>query len=190
MLSISIQALEIAFAVLWLLVRAGVWLKHRKVDWKHEALLLLLFVDLAIIIRFVFFPRDLVDGHIQPLLFSAAEAMPMRVNMVPLVHLLDFDSVRDILWNVVGNAVMFVPTGIVLPIIYKHGSRFWKVLAGGAFISLCIEVLQLPFPSRASDFDDIILNTLGVLVGFCIYAAIHHFTKRKAAPDGAALSLI
>ena len=36
--------------------------------------------------------------------------------MVPLVHLLEYDSIRDIIWNVVGNAAMFIPSGIVLPI--------------------------------------------------------------------------
>ena len=43
-----------------------------------------------------------------------------------------------------------------------------KTVAAGALISLCIEILQLPFPSRASDIDDLILNTLGTAVGYGI----------------------
>lgn len=89
---------------------------------------------------------------------------------MPFVHLFDYDNVRDIIWNIAGNMIMFIPTGIVLPVIYKKLDCFWKVVAVGALISLCIEILQLPFPSRASDVDDLILNTLGVAVGYWIYA--------------------
>jgi glycopeptide antibiotics resistance protein len=37
---------------------------------------------------------------------------------------------------------------------------------------LCIELLQLPFYSRSSDIDDLILNTLGYLMGYGIYRAV------------------
>ena len=59
---------------------------------------------------------------------------------------------------------------MILPVVYKKLNSFNKVVAAGAFISLCIEILQLPFASRATDIDDLILNTLGVAVGYGIYA--------------------
>ncbi len=171
MLAISFLSAELAFAAVWLLVRISVWKKQNSIDWKREAVLLMMYLNLAVIIRFVFFPRDLVDGRVQPLIFEAAAVFPFRINLIPLVHLFDYDRIRDIIWNVVGNMVMFIPSGIVLPIIYRQLNSFWKVVAAGAVISLCTEILQLPFPSRASDIDDLILNTLGVAVGYGIYAA-------------------
>ena len=72
------------------------------------------------------------------------------------------------IWNVAGNAAMFIPGGIILPIVYRQLNSFGKTVAAGALISLCIEILQLPFPSRASDIDDLILNTLGTAVGYGI----------------------
>ena len=79
---------------------------------------------------------------------------------------------------------MFIPTGIVLPIVYRRLNSLWKAAAAGAFISLSTEILQLPFPSRASDVDDLILNTLGVVVGYGIFAAVKkirslHISERK-----------
>ena len=171
MLAISFLSAELAFAAVWLLVRISVWKRQNSIDWKREAVLLMMYLNLAVIIRFVFFPRDLVDGRVQPLIFEAAAVFPFRINLIPLVHLFDYDRIRDIIWNVVGNAVMFIPSGIVLPIIYRQLNSFWKVVAAGAVISLCTEILQLPFPSRASDIDDLILNTLGVAIGYGIYAA-------------------
>lgn len=177
MLTISFFTAELAFTIIWLLTRLIVWKRQGGIPWKREAVLLLMYINLAVIIRFVFFPRALVEGHIQPLVFQASEAFPFRMNLIPLVHLFNYGSVRDIVWNVVGNAVMFVPTGIVLPIVYRSLNSFWKVTACGALISLCIEILQLPFASRASDVDDLILNTLGVVIGYVIYAAVRHIKR-------------
>ena len=171
MLKISFLSAELAFTAVWLLVRISIWKRQNSIDWKREAVLLLMYLNLAVIIRFVFFPRDLIDGHVQPLIFEAATVFPLRINLIPLVHLFDYDSIRDIIWNVAGNAVMFIPSGIMLPIIYRQLNSFWKVVAVGAFISLCTEILQLPFPSRASDIDDLILNMLGVAAGYVIYVA-------------------
>ena len=171
MLEIPFLSVELAFTAVWLLIRISIWKRQNSIDWKREAVLLLMYVNLAVILRFVFFPRDLVDGHVQPLVFEVAAVSSLRINLIPLVHLFDYDSIRDLIWNVVGNVVMFIPSGIVLPIIYRQLNSLWKVVAAGAFISLCTEILQLPFPSRASDIDDLILNTLGVAVGYGIYAA-------------------
>lgn len=177
MFEISFPAVGISFTAAWLFVRIYIWIKQRRIDWKREAVLLLMYINLAVIIRFVFFPRDLVDGHIQPLVFDAAEAFPFRINLVPLIHLLDYENVRDIIWNVAGNAVMFIPSGILLPLVYKKLDSVWKTTAAGVFISLCTEILQLPFPSRATDIDDLILNTLGIVIGYGIYAACKNLKR-------------
>ncbi|MBR6311841.1 MAG: VanZ family protein [Oscillospiraceae bacterium] len=178
MIEISLLAAELVFAAVWLLVRAIVWIRRGGVDLKREALLLLMFINLAVIIRFVFFPMERVGGRVQPLVFDPAAAYPFRVNLVPLKNLLRFDTKRDLLLNLVGNSAMFVPTGIVLPIVYGRLRGFWKTVGAGALISLCIELLQLPFAVRASDADDLILNTLGVAVGYGIYALVRGLIRR------------
>lgn len=172
MVEIPFLFLEIIFTLVWLVIRLGVWGKQKHIDWKREAVLLLMYINLAVIIRFTFFPMSKVDGHIQPLIFDIATAFPFRVNLLPLVNLFDYDSKRDLLLNVIGNVAMFIPSGIVLPIIYKRLDTFVKVLLAGAGISLCIEIIQLPFSVRATDVDDLILNTVGVIIGYGIYALI------------------
>ena len=177
MVEISFLAAELAFTAIWLLTRFIVWKRQGQIRWKREAVLLLMFVNHAVIIRFVFFPKTRVNGHVQPLVFDPAAAFPFRMNPVPLIHLFDYDSVRDIIWNVAGNMAMFIPSGIVLPVVYRKLDSFRKVVAAGALISLSIEILQLPFPARASDIDDLILNTLGVAVGYGIYAAVRRLKR-------------
>ena len=113
-----------------------------------------------------------IDGHIQPLIFDIATVFPFRVNLIPLVNLFGYGSKRDLLLNVIGNTAMFIPSGIVLPIVYKGLDTFWKVILTGSGISLCIEIIQLLFRVRATDTDDLILNTTGVIIGYGIYALI------------------
>ncbi len=176
-MEISFLTAESIFTLLWVLVRITLWISRKRIDWKREAVLLLMYINLAVILRFVFFPKALVDGHVQPLVFDPAAAFPSRVNLIPLVHLFDYDSTGDILWNVVGNVAMFLPSGLILPVVYKKRNSFGKVLVAGALLSLCIEILQLPFASRASDIDDLILNTLGVAVGYGIYVWIRRLKR-------------
>ena len=179
MFEIPFLLLELLFTAIWLIIRFVVWMKQKSIDWKREAVLFLMYINLAVIIRFTFFPMAKADGRVQPLIFDISAAFPFRVNLLPLVNLFDYDSKRDLYLNVIGNAAMFIPSGIVLPIIYKHLDTFGKVLLAGGGISLCIEILQLPFRVRATDIDDLILNTIGVIIGYGIYALIRCVRRKK-----------
>ncbi len=176
MIEISFLFGELLYTVIWLIVRIVIWLSRKRIDWKKEALLLLMYVNLAVIIRMVFFPMARVDGKVQPLIFEASKVFPFRVNLIPFIHLFEFDSTKDLLLNIIGNCCMFIPSGIVLPICYRELDRFWKVVGTGILISLSIEILQLPFAVRASDVDDLLLNTIGVAIGYGIFSL---FTKNK-----------
>lgn len=177
MIEIPFLFLEFVYTAVWIIIRIAVWIKRKHIDWKREVRLLLIYINLAVIIRFTFFPMSKVNGHIQPLIFDIATAFPFRVNLIPLVNLFDYDSKRDLLLNVIGNMAMFIPSGIVLPLVYKRLDTFWKVLVTGAGISLCIEIIQLPFSVRATDIDDLILNTIGVIMGYGIYALVQCLRK-------------
>ena len=170
MIKVSLFAGELIFVAVWMICRAFIWLKQKRIDWKREALLLLMFVNLAVIIRFVFYPLFRVDGHVAPLIIDFESSLPPRINLVPFVNITDYEAKREALINIIGNTAMFIPTGVILPIIYKRLDRFWKVVLAGASISLCIEVMQLLFPNSVTDIDDLILNTLGVAVGYGIYS--------------------
>ena len=179
MIEISLFQAELLFALIWLVFRIVIRVKQRRIDWKREAILLLMYVNLAVIIRFVFFPMSRINGRVQPLRFDASEILPFKLNPIPFVHLLEYDSKKEMLLNVMGNTAMFIPTGVILPIIYKKLNTFWKVIGVGVLISLCIEIIQLPFFERTSDVDDLLLNTLGVAIGYLIYKLVLKPIKRR-----------
>lgn len=181
MIEISFFTTEIAFAAIWLIIRAIVCMR-RGVDLKREAMLLLMYVNLAVIIRFTLFPMEKVGGEIQPLVFDPAHIIPFNVNFVPFVNILKHNTPGEIVMNILGNVALFIPTGILLPILYLGLDRFYKVIGVGALMSLGIELFQLLFSTRTTDVDDLILNTLGVAIGYAIYAAVYAIIRhRKSA---------
>ena len=159
---------QITVVVGWVLFRAAVSVKKKCFSWKWEALQLLFLVNLLVIYRMTFHPFEKVDGQVQPLLFDTATAWPFRINLLPFVNLLDYPTHKEILINVIGNFSMFIPTGIMTPLIYKKQRNFRKTVQTGFLISLAVEIIQLPFAVRCSDVDDLILNTLGCVVGYGI----------------------
>lgn len=172
MIEISFWTGELIFTAIWLIARTAVWLRRGGIDWKREVLLLLMYVNLFVLIRIVFFPLERLGGKIQPLLLDPEAMFPPRVKLIPFVTLFRYDTGSDMLLNVIGNVAIFIPTGIILPVLYEKLDTFWKVVLTGFCISLCIEILQLPFSARMTDADDLILNTLGTAIGFAIYVLI------------------
>jgi glycopeptide antibiotics resistance protein len=172
MVRISFEA-GIAVVLLgWLLCRGITAAVRKQISWKREAVLLFFLVNLLVIYRFTFHPFGKVDGKVQPLLLEWAMVWPFRMNLIPFVNLLDYDSKRDLLLNIIGNFAMFIPTGVMVPLLFRQKNTVLKVSAVGFFLSLMIEVIQLPFAVRASDVDDLILNTAGCMVGYGLYRLV------------------
>ena len=80
------------------------------------------------------------------------------------------------------NAVMFAPLGFLLPVLWR-GCRKWSVTTlAGFLLSLTIEILQM-FCFRATDVDDLLMNTLGAFLGYCLaWLFFHKKWAREPAP--------
>ena len=168
-----------AISVVWIAVRAFFAVKNKKLDVKREFQLILVYICLIVVARFTFCPLRKVDGVILPLVFDATNVFPFRVNLVPLVNLFDYDIFSEALINFIGNTAMFIPLGIVWPIVFKELDTPLKNLAAGAGFSLLIEILQLPFFDRVSDIDDLLLNTLGFAMGYGVYRLFLRIINKK-----------
>ena len=179
MIQISYAAMVLFISFLWLLVRATVAWKNKKIAWIRELQLLLVYICIIVVVRFTFCPFGKIDGEIQPLLFDIAKVWPVRINLLPLVYLFDYPEKREILLNVIGNTTMFIPLGVIWPIVFKNLDTHKKVLAAGIGASLCIEILQLPFYDRVTDIDDLILNSMGFLVGYLIFVLVKKLSMKR-----------
>ena len=84
-----------------------------------------------------------------------------HINLKPFLYM--FSDYESSLLNV----LLFVPLGFFLPVFWKKYKKiYWTVLFGFC-VSLLIEVLQI-FTFRATDINDLMTNTFGTLLGWCI----------------------
>lgn len=82
---------------------------------------------------------------------------------VKYYHLLGFKAVMA---NLLGNVAAFVPFGLFLPILSRHNYKFLGVTFLTFDLSLCIELVQLVSKVGSFDVDDLILNTIGGMIGY------------------------
>ena len=76
------------------------------------------------------------------------------------------------------NVVMLIPFGSFLPIYFTKFRKLFPTVIAGMVMSLVIEILQL-FTFRATDVDDLIMNTVGTLLGYFVGAFIAHKVYKK-----------
>ena len=169
MISIPFIYVAAVYTFIYLLVRAIVSIRSKKLDWKREKLHMLMYINLLVIFSFTFSPLVLDTGRL----------FDFRVNFIPFLYLTDYDNSTHMYLNVAGNILMFIPTGILLPVLYKRLDKAYKVVGTGFLISLAIEILQLPFADRASDVDDLLMNTFGVIIGYVLFRFVRSFLRAK-----------
>ncbi len=80
--------------------------------------------------------------------------------------------------NLVGNVVVFIPFGFLLPYVVKWGRNFLVMLLNALLFVTGIEVFQLFSAFGAFDVDDILLNTVGAILGYLAYLAFEAVRKR------------
>lgn len=96
-----------------------------------------------------------------------------RANLVPFTTIMLFIksrlAMRDIVGNVLGNIVGFIPFGILVPMLFKQLAGFLKVVIAAFVLSVGFELMQLIFVLGSFDVDDLMLNTAGAAIGYQIY---------------------
>ena len=78
-------------------------------------------------------------------------------------------NTKEIMLNLLGNVIGFVPLGFILPIIRRKKAFSFVCVIFVFLFSLTIEMIQLVFRIGVFDVDDLLLNTLGGFIGYVIY---------------------
>lgn len=77
-----------------------------------------------------------------------------------------------------GNILLLLPLGFLLPLLFDRFERPGAVVVAGLSVSLGIELVQvltssvLGFTYKVFDVDDLILNTIGVVVGWVLWRIV------------------
>jgi len=141
--------------------------------------LLLLILYGCVVIYFVLFSDRLGrgDGY-----------STYRYNLVPFEEIRRFIIYRNyvsagaFLLNLFGNLLVFFPIGFLVPIWRLEKTGCIRIIIYAFLFSLCIETLQLITKVGVFDVDDLMMNTVGGLIGwliYCIIRFIYHKWKAK-----------
>lgn len=177
MIEISYLTVFTAITVLWVIIRAVIALKNRKIDIVHELKLLIFYFYIEMMAMIVYFPINFTTGQIGTMKFDAERIIPPLLNPIPFIHILD--RYPGWLRVLIGNIVLFIPIGIIWPFCFSRIDNILKVTAAGLGFSLFIELTQLLLYERMTDADDLILNTLGALIGAIIYFSVRAIIRKK-----------
>jgi len=139
--------------------------KKDKINYKREVIMLLFFMFL------IGLYSQVITGD-----FSIKNVNKENINIIPFKIFMDTykavfinKNINYFIISFLGNIGMFIPIGLLLPAIWKLKDK--TVILIGFLISLSIEISQL-FLNRATDIDDLIFNTIGIILGLVIYKII------------------
>ena len=88
-----------------------------------------------------------------------------------------------VLTNLAGNIVIFVPYGFFISMASRERG-FFKTLFFSMGLSLCVEVVQLFTRVGSFDVDDILLNTIGGVIGYIIFLICNGVRRRHDVRKG------
>ncbi|MCD7922224.1 MAG: VanZ family protein [Clostridiales bacterium] len=132
---------------------------------------ILFFVYIAVLVYFLFFSE---------MLGRVGTKRVYCYNLIPFREIRRFLTYRAqlgfpaVFLNLAGNILIFMPFGFLLPTMSRKLRGFFRVVLLGFELSLAVECVQLVTRTGSFDVDDMILNTLGSVIGVLIYMVVQH----------------
>ncbi|WKB36566.1 VanZ family protein [Terrilactibacillus sp. S3-3] len=115
--------------------------------------------------------KDIVYNSFGILTPNGLHIPPDEINLIP------FRWITEGVRPYIENILLFIPLGFMLPCIWKKYEVLWKTALSGMTLSLIIELSQL-LNGRITDIDDLLMNTLGALIGWVIFRLLKgHLSK-------------
>ncbi|MGC4018991.1 MAG: VanZ family protein [Muricomes sp.] len=106
-----------------------------------------------------------------------------RYNLVIFKEIRRFIEYREelgafaVFTNLAGNILIFIPYGFFISMA-SRSRGFFMTLFYSFGLSLCVEVFQLITKVGSFDVDDILLNTLGGVMGYILFSICNVIRRR------------
>ena len=110
---------------------------------------------------------------------SYREMLRNNINLTPLYTIRNYlrvviDRTNDAVYthcliNLLGNVLLFIPIGYLLPKLWRRQRNFLVFLCCALFLIRVIELTQLFTLLGSFDVDDIILNLPGMILGYLLW---------------------
>jgi glycopeptide antibiotics resistance protein len=141
-------------------------------------------VYVASLVVYTLFPfpyqKELIEIMIEDNLGVHHNFIPFKA----FVDAINMGSLTIAVKQIGGNILLFMPLGFALPILFPAIKK-GKVILTGFLVSLTIELVQaiagmfLGYNYRSFDVDDLMMNTLGTVIGLLIFNLLARFSQNS-----------
>lgn len=133
----------------------------------------MLFVIYSLTMLWLLFGRQQYHRDMMDMLVNLQPLKTIRTYLYVLQNREEVYLLRIAAFNLFGNVVLFIPYGIFLPYLFNRLRSLWKVMLFGAVTIVCVELLQIATLRGSCDVDDLILNMMGILIGYIVFRIAH-----------------
>ncbi|MBY0097127.1 VanZ family protein [Mesobacillus maritimus] len=132
--------------------------------------LFLLYIAIAAVLLFF-------SSYRQEVRFGRNEAFT-EYNLVPFQTIMNYINATGyintsiVITNLAGNILAFMPLGFFLPLLFKRYLKFRNTIFVVIASTFSVECLQYYFRVGSFDVDDLILNTVGGILGFGVFKLV------------------
>lgn len=160
--------------IIFVLIENLIYLKRKiKPNLIYRLVFYSFFIYLLFVLKLTFFPLPIGEDAI-----IDYQTMVLQNNFVPFGGIIGYNGFT--FYPVIGNIALLFPLGIYLPVLFKRKS-FGFVLIAGLITTIGIELVQFIISSiigvtyRTTDINDVIFNTLGLIIGYIVFKLINPF---------------
>ena len=133
--------------------------------WGRPVVIVIFCVYLAILAYFLFFSERYGRGETREYHYN----LELFREIKRYIAYRDQFGVEYFMVNIVGNVLAFLPFGFFVPILSPKNRKFFWVTLYGFEFSLMVELVQLSFQVGTFDVDDLLLNTIGSMLGYIAF---------------------
>lgn len=160
-------------------------MNKRKIVRKGAVLLFVIYIFLLFLLIVFKYPTGLVSSVIERWK-AGEELVRLEPQIVPfktiVLYVKNVQAIYDWFFkNLACNVIMFIPYGFLIPFFSKISKRKGiKIIISGCILSVGIEILQYITAWGQMDIDDVILNTLGIALGYELFLLMKYIYKKHS----------
>ncbi len=143
-------------------------MKNPKIYKIFFSILFIIYIFLLILIVLLKFDGTLNFNYIKSIRESLLESSEPNINLIlfdTIKPYLNMISHQFAFKNIVGNILAFVPLGFFISLLFFK-KNIIKTMLFGILAIFVIESIQLVTKIGFFDIDDILLNSIGILIGY------------------------
>ena len=192
---LGIEIIVLISSIIFIVIN-GMKIRKKTINRGRLIIDIIFFIYLLCVLNITIFPIPFQKSFIDSYLNTLGSDPRFKYNLIPFMTVVDsfknaftYNTYLLELKNIGGNLILLTPLGIYVHFI-KRNLEMKNILILGFATAMVIELIQLSislllgYSYRSFDVDDLILNTIGFIIGYKSFTLIkNEITKNNFIPS-------